>query len=72
MLGLIAGLAMGGYALHNKRKSNSYTVAKMIENAIDNDEIPTIRGFFSVNEVIRIMAEDGYDFFEYYQINTEE
>lgn len=67
MLGLIGlGLAAAaGYGLHNKKVSNSYMVAKYLEHCIDNEEPCKVRGFFDKAEVANIMADDGYNLFDY-------
>lgn len=64
MLGLIAA-GVAGYVVHKARKSNSYTVAKALESAIDEGRDIRIKGNFDQNEVVKIMAEDGYNLFDY-------
>lgn len=74
MLGLISVGLLGtaGYALHRKKNSNSYTVAKIIESAINRGEKNfEIEGYFDENEVARIMAEDGYNLFDYIDFGRE-
>lgn len=64
MIGLIAaalGVGLCGKALHNKKMANSYTVAKYFEHAMDKGKGCSIEGYFNINEVIRIMIQDGYD-----------
>lgn len=79
MLGLIAAGLVGavGYTVHkiNKdsvRKSNSCMVAKYFESQIDKG-FPDAGKSFNIrdcdlSEVIKIMAEDGYNFFDYCEI----
>lgn len=69
MFGIIAGLGLVGYALHNKKKTNNYQIAKYIEHSIDIGKpfYGEIEGFYSKEEVIRIMAEDGYNYYKYYE-----
>lgn len=68
MLGLISAGLIGvvGYKLYSQKKSNNYTVAKLIESAINRGERNfEISGYFDKGEVARIMAEDGYNLFDY-------
>lgn len=68
MLGtmIVAGLIGAiGYTAHKTKMSNSYTVAKILESAIDSGEGINVKGYFNLNEVAKVMAEDGYNLYDY-------
>ena len=55
----------GWLAIHNKKKANSYEIAKQFEREIDKGgkgcHVRGLRFLIDEDEITRIMKEDGYN-----------